>query len=146
MINNSAGSAYFLYRSFASTSFRDEDINDIVQVARSRNGQLGLTGHLHHEDGMFFQWLEGEEAALREVIASLSADPRHRDMLTLGRGRLPDRYFSGWNMQLTGVRNRSIVNWLADRNVSIRNRVVYAQEILYFMQNSPLEAGILEPS
>ncbi|MDO5630288.1 MAG: BLUF domain-containing protein [Paracoccus sp. (in: a-proteobacteria)] len=134
MTSDSDVLSYFLYRSFAVDSLDSGGIGDILGVARARNDLLGLTGLLHCEDGMFFQWLEGTEHALRAIVASICADPRHRDIVVLGHGPLKTRYFRGWAMRLTGARDHSIVDWLASRNVSIRDERVYGREILHFMQ------------
>ncbi|MDO5614121.1 MAG: BLUF domain-containing protein [Paracoccus sp. (in: a-proteobacteria)] len=134
---------YFLYRSLAVDPWDKAGIDDIARVARARNSLLGLTGLLHCEDGMFFQWLEGAESALREVVSSLNADPRHQDIVILGSGPLAERYFRGWDMRLTGARDHSIVDWLAAANVSIRDEQVYGREILRFMQNISFQAGDL---
>jgi hypothetical protein len=55
----------------------------IVQSARRRNGQLGLTGVLVFDGERFCHLLEGPEPAFAEVMQRIEADPRHGQLVTL---------------------------------------------------------------
>lgn len=134
MTSDPGALAHFLYRNIATDDCGPHDIRDILNVARDRNTRLGLTGCLHVEDGFFFQWLEGPAEALTQVIASLRADWRHRDIVTLSEGGLAGRLFGGWNMNLTGLKDASIVDWLAAQGVSRREGRDYSAAILRFLQ------------
>nr|MCS5602908.1 BLUF domain-containing protein [Paracoccus sp. (in: a-proteobacteria)] len=75
----SEGLEYSLYRSTASRALRAGELEDILAAARARNQAMSLTGCLHYEDGLFFQWLEGPADALREVLGLFLRDGGHRD-------------------------------------------------------------------
>ena len=62
------------------------------------NEQTGLTGYLHHEDGLFAQYVEGADAVVRTLLDKLLSDDRHRRMEILSREGSDHRRFTGWAM------------------------------------------------
>lgn len=77
-------------------------LDEILRVARSRNKHLGITGALMFNEGRFVQLLEGEEAAVREVFASVSTDKRHSDITVLSVETRMARRFDSWAMAFVG--------------------------------------------
>jgi hypothetical protein len=65
---------------------------------RRNNGPLGITELLLAQDGNFMQLIEGPEQSVRELIAKISRDPRHRGMLTLLDETVEMREFPDWKM------------------------------------------------
>ncbi|MFV0384192.1 BLUF domain-containing protein [Paracoccus sp. (in: a-proteobacteria)] len=128
------GLGYFLYRSNAAAWLRPVDLRNIVASARNRNQKLHLTGCLHHEDGLFFQWLEGPGAALTAVIALITRDHRHDDITVLGQGPLDRRRFQGWRMRYSDKGDASFMDWLLARNIPTRDRPAYARGVAAFLQ------------
>lgn len=55
----------------------------IVQSARRRNGQLGLTGVLVFDGERFCHLLEGPAGAFEEVMQRIAADSRHHRLTML---------------------------------------------------------------
>lgn len=128
------GLAFLLYRSTAADDLSSADLRDILTVARERNEANGLTGCLHSEDGLFFQWLEGPTEALRPVAAAIMGDPRHRGILVLDQGALDHRRFQDWRMRFSDRDQASLLDWLAGSNASTVDRSDYAGGILAFLQ------------
>jgi len=63
-----------------------------------RNPQLGITGVISLEKGLFHQILEGRFADLEQLMASIAKDHRHHS-LVLGRVRkIGVRSFSNWSL------------------------------------------------
>ena len=63
-----------------------------------RNPQLGITGVISLEKGLFHQILEGRFADLGQLMASIAKDRRHHN-LVLGRARkIGVRSFSNWSL------------------------------------------------
>lgn len=124
---------HFLYRSNAVSTLTDDDIEDIVAVAIARNETMELTGCLHFEDGLIFQWLEGPRAALDAVIVSIRADHRHSDIVDLSYGPLPGRRFSDWRMRTTDRDNASLLDWFAERDVPTVDRGAYVGSVIAFL-------------
>lgn len=87
-----------VYVSFAAHDLSDEELKDILKVARDTNQQLGITGMLLYRDGFFIQVLEGEEDKVKALFAKITADPRHRNVLTVHTGQVESRRFPDWTM------------------------------------------------
>jgi len=64
------------------------DVEAITAVATSRNAILGVTGALISTDHFFAQILEGPEAAVDDVMASILRDARHRSVKVLADGNM----------------------------------------------------------
>ena len=69
-----------------------------IAAYRAKNSRLGITGMLLVSQGAFMQVLEGEEAAVRALYATIRADPRHEHVHTLAAVALPAREFPDWAM------------------------------------------------
>ncbi|MGJ7542312.1 BLUF domain-containing protein [Variovorax sp. LT1R16] len=88
-----------VYASHARTNAED-DIPGVLAWSRRVNTELGITGVLCFLDGVYMQYLEGEEAALDALFASIRTDARHHDVTLLERRAVPKRAFSDWAMAL----------------------------------------------
>ncbi|WP_185968524.1 BLUF domain-containing protein [Paracoccus sp. M683] len=124
---------HFLYRSNAREGLGQDDIDSIIAQARIRNDQSGLTGCLHFEDGLFFQWLEGPRAPLDAVIRLIRSDPRHSDIADLSYGPLKRRHFADWQMRVTNRDSGSLMDWVASNEVSTIDRGAYAGTVSAFL-------------
>lgn len=89
----------FIYASHARAN-AEEDIPGILAWSRRVNPELGITGVLCFLDGVYMQYIEGEEAALEALFTSIRKDPRHSDVTLLERRAVPRRAFSDWAMSL----------------------------------------------
>lgn len=127
--------SYSLYRSTASRNLQASELEDILRTARSRNLALGLTGCLHYESGLFFQWLEGPAEAVAEVLESIRKDDRHRDVVVLISGTQDKREFQDWKMRFSDSSNASLLDWLASAQVSTLDRRNYADGVMTFLQS-----------
>lgn len=67
------------------------------------NRTRGLTGVLMAAGGLFFQLLEGEPEAVDAVLADISRDPRHRDLLLLSEETAEHRLFPDWAMKAVPI-------------------------------------------
>src|ERR1700712_108942 len=65
-----------VYASRAVGSFHD-DVPGILQWSRDFNPSLEVTGMLCCLDGVYMQYLEGEESVLEDLFASIRKDTRH---------------------------------------------------------------------
>ena len=83
---------------YASTATGPIDIPNLLRRARKRNAGAGLTGLLLASRGSFFQLLEGTQLALDSMFARISADDRHRQILTVRREAITRRAFGEWKM------------------------------------------------
>lgn len=87
-----------VYVSRSSFSFTEADLATLLMNSRATNGRLGITGMLLHSEGRFIQALEGPEAAVRDRLAVIAADPRHTAVRTLVEEDVTERQFPAWTM------------------------------------------------
>ncbi|KQX23291.1 MULTISPECIES: BLUF domain-containing protein [unclassified Sphingomonas] len=81
----------------------DLEIARIIEVSRERNRALDVTGALIATYRFFAQILEGPDAALDELMASIARDWRHREVTVVRREALSARRFDGWSMAYSGA-------------------------------------------
>ena len=97
----SAPTYALLYQSRATRGLDASDLRAILETAVVRNEALGITGLLVYGEmaklpgvpGLFLQWLEGPEAAVRALYDRIAGDPRHVDVVTVAEG--PAEVFTG---------------------------------------------------
>lgn len=87
-----------VYFSKARDESLEQDISDILAVARDRNAGAGITGLLLHMDGVYAQVLEGAPEAVEAVMSSIEQDPRHADMVIVSDEAIDSRRFNDWSM------------------------------------------------
>ena len=94
-----------LYRShdLVPEADRRREFGTIFTAARSTNKKLGITGALLLPDDTSVQVLEGDEAAVRGLLARIEADPRHDDLVVLEAGTVDARVFDRWAMARVSV-------------------------------------------
>ncbi len=74
------------------------ELDDILTASRHNNALMGITGLLLFIDGGFLQMLEGEERAVRELYARITADPRHINPQLMLDREVPVHAFPEWSM------------------------------------------------
>ena len=75
-----------------------EELNAILEVARAKNGEKGITGLLAYGGALYFQILEGPAEAVDALVAKIAADPRHRSVRIIQDGAVAERAFAGTPM------------------------------------------------
>lgn len=95
-------SLIYVSDSTLSAAIEDDEIDAIIKVARSRNGDLGVTGALMFTHSNFVQVLEGASAALDGLMANIKRDSRHQNVRILEVEALTSRRFSDWSMAYVG--------------------------------------------
>lgn len=87
-----------VYVSKSARPVTADDLRQLLEGARRRNVEEGITGVLLYADGYFMQYLEGAEAALHRVYAVIKAHPLHYGLIDLVRERIEAREFTEWSM------------------------------------------------
>ena len=77
----------------------DAVLDQILIVASENNRHTGITGFLLYNSRNFLQLIEGEEPAVRNLIARIEADPRHNGVARLFDGEVVERCTPDWSMQ-----------------------------------------------
>ncbi len=76
------------------------ELGAMIEVAKRRNAQAGITGVLRYDGAYFLQVLEGPREAVEATMARIRRDPRHTDIRILHAGPLEQRDFGAWHMML----------------------------------------------
>ena len=127
--------SYCLYRSSAAPGLEAPALDDLLSKSRVRNQELGLSGCLHYEHGIFFQWLEGPPSALYPLLSKLQEDSRHINFTVLDQGSLEQRLFDQWQMRFSDMQVASLFNWLATRDKAEVSADDYAENVKNFMKS-----------
>lgn len=97
-VAGSRGLLSVAYVSSAVASFKRAERLALLQRARAFNARVDVTGLLLFHDGNFIQAIEGPEDGVATVMARVVADPRHRGIIELWRGKVTTRSFPDWRM------------------------------------------------
>ena len=95
-----------LYQSRAVRGMSASDLDAILEAAVARNAADGVTGLLLYSEmemlpglpGLFVQWIEGPEEAVRALYARITRDRRHTEIERLADG--PAKSVAGANARL----------------------------------------------
>ena len=94
----------FVYCSRAAEGVDDAEVDRMVERSQRRNVARDITGVLVFGSGVFFQWIEGPPAQVKDLIASLHSDPRHYDIVSLDRSvEKREHLYPDWQMELVGA-------------------------------------------
>ncbi|MGN7870851.1 Blue light- and temperature-regulated antirepressor YcgF [Paracoccus haematequi] len=120
-----------LYRSDALTAADSAADDEILSAARERNASRNVTGFLHRESDVFYQWLEGPAEAVREIFASIMNDPRHRNVKQLSEIIITERNFRFWSIAASDESTTSLFDWAAKGGISLHQ--VRPDQLLSFL-------------
>lgn len=76
------------------------EIKQILVSSRKNNPLLGVSGAMCFLDGIYFQYLEGEAAAVDALYKKIEADGRHKDAKVLIHEPISKREYPNWSMAL----------------------------------------------
>ena len=97
-----------IYGSSATSQLTQDDLVDILAVARRNNEKLNITGMLLYSDGNFLQVLEGEEEAVESLLATIRKDSRHAGLMVYVKYPIAERQFSNWKMGFIDIDNSKV--------------------------------------
>ena len=100
-----------IYSSQAKTPMSIAGLEEILVDARAGNEKRQVTGVLVYVDGVFLQILEGEEAVIRGLVQSISADSRHTDLKVFYEREVSDRTFPDWRMAYLSATPQQMAVW-----------------------------------
>lgn len=89
---------YLIYVSSAAKPLSEQEIQDLLAAAQTKNERLQITGLLVYRTGNFIQYIEGPEDSIQSLYQSICKDLRHRDMKVLDEGTVDARLFGDWRM------------------------------------------------
>ncbi|MDO5647335.1 BLUF domain-containing protein [Paracoccus sp. (in: a-proteobacteria)] len=109
-----------LYRSVAVLPAESEAERDMIRRARIKNRDLSVTGFLHREYDVYYQWFEGPGEKINDLMTVITADPRHSGVDILHRAANQPRRFADWAMGHSTTEHTSLFDWASQANVSLR--------------------------
>lgn len=89
---------YLIYVSSAVKPMSEQEIQELLNLAKIKNEQLQITGLLVYRSGNFIQYIEGPQDSIQSLYQSICKDIRHRDMTVLDEGTVNARLFGDWKM------------------------------------------------
>lgn len=87
-----------IYISHRQASTTNEDIDDIVKVAKEINGANHIKGVLISLPEHFYQVLEGPVSAVSEVMGRIVKDHRHHSVKVFSEESISGYQFAKWTM------------------------------------------------
>lgn len=124
-----------VYSSVATVPFDEPDLAALLAVSRSNNEPRGVTGLLIHRDGQFMQVLEGPAPAVRRVLATIGADPRHSGVWVLDEEPIERRRFGSWAMGYRAGDAAAAPAWFGSPEAAGRTAPGRAGELLAWFRD-----------
>lgn len=90
-----------VFRSHAMVPEVSPQVLDILREAQQRNKATGITGHLHLQNSLFWQFVEGSHDAVADLLHRLKRDRRHSNVKVLLDRDATDRHLADWSMSLS---------------------------------------------
>jgi hypothetical protein len=86
------------YVSTGCDGLRYEHIKEILDTAKRKNSEVGITGILVYCNKHFFQILEGNQEDVEALYNKIAIDPRHDNVIKLQSCNIQHRQFENWSM------------------------------------------------
>lgn len=104
-----AGQLYELaYVSYAVRHMEQDDLNKLLEDARSNNHAQAISGMLLYAEGAFLQVLEGEQSRVQALYNQICADDRHAHAMVIHEGPISSRSFPDWKMGFRSLTEHDI--------------------------------------
>jgi hypothetical protein len=100
-----------MYSSQASESMSVAKLEEILADARAGNQARNITGALVYVDKVFFQILEGEKDVVRNLMASIASDSRHKSVKVFYEAEVEARAFESWSMAYLSPTAEEMSTW-----------------------------------
>ena len=92
-----------IYVSDFAKSLDGNDLQEILNTARTNNTKLGVSGKLIKVSHHFFQVIEGDEATVRSLYSEIKQDPRHENVRLITSKHSSTREFGDWSMGFSSL-------------------------------------------
>lgn len=97
-----------VYLSTATSLFKRDQLNELLEQARLRNDELDITGLLLYKDMSFIQLIEGPEQQVSELFEAIKSDDRHYNVRLLDKTLKTERTFRQWRMGFVDITKESM--------------------------------------
>ena len=110
-----------VYASSAIQKFDKEELVELLELSRTKNEALDVTGILLYRDGNFIQVLEGPRENVEKIYASITGDDRHRGLMLVVDEEVEERLFPNWSMGFEDLSNTEDVHKIDGYNAFFTN-------------------------
>ncbi len=86
------------YISTAKSALSQTELDEILHNSRQFNPKKHITGVLFYHEGVFFQYLEGPEQAIKMLISRIATSTKHKNLIVLKEQAIDGRLFDDWSM------------------------------------------------
>lgn len=100
-----------IYSSESTTPMQVDDLEEILQQARARNAESGITGALVYLDGVFLQILEGDVKKVKDLMERISRDLRHQEVTVILESDVANAAFQDWKMAYVSATAEQVAEW-----------------------------------
>ncbi len=91
------------YLSRTATPLSASEMVVLLQQCQANNAAHGITGMLFYGNSTFLQVVEGEAAAVDQLIDNIHRDARHTEVRILSRKAVEHREYGDWSMGFEAV-------------------------------------------
>ncbi|MEE4243835.1 MAG: BLUF domain-containing protein [Kangiellaceae bacterium] len=118
------------------------DLQSIYDASLVNNLNRGITGALIYCNNHFLQTLEGDEYEVKELFSIISADTRHKNVVSLFNDQTIERMYPEWNMQpinldreeLFTSENLKKIKAIIERNIQV-DSITYHELLRQVLDN-----------
>tara|TARA_R110002094_G_scaffold218494_1_gene190090 strand:+ start:185 stop:589 length:405 start_codon:yes stop_codon:yes gene_type:complete len=87
-----------IYVSSAKELLGEQELNNMLALARKANKSHQITGLLLYKEGNFMQVIEGNKNDIEQLFANITKDDRHTGIILLLKETITQREFPNWSM------------------------------------------------
>jgi len=87
------------YASYSTVDGLELDLEALANRASAKNANLGITGYLCYDHGVFFQYMEGDRQVVLDLMEVIEKDSRHDVVNKVQLGEQDERVFPDWSMR-----------------------------------------------
>jgi len=108
----------------ATVRFTDEELEELLTIARQNNSKKNVTGLLIMKGRTFLQCLEGNKTDVDEIFEKIKKDERHDSIVELIEEDDGKRYFPNWWMgykninHLNEVNSKRLIDFSEEKNIN----------------------------
>lgn len=96
--NHSTSLVRLMYASRMTKECAPKDLQEILDVSRKNNAEMGVTGALCYSGRGFLQCLEGPRQAVNDLYRRIVQDTRNEDVTLIAYTSIEERAFGQWSM------------------------------------------------
>ncbi|OHX66147.1 BLUF domain-containing protein [Flammeovirga pacifica] len=89
----------YIYSSKTNKAFTLEELLVLQKEAATKNKEHDVTGYLTFKNDIFFQYIEGPEKEIKQLIKNIENDHRHGISNSFILPVREERVFGGWSMR-----------------------------------------------